>query len=85
MTDPKKWRAGIADEPWKVIVCGRDLQQVDDVLSALSYYLTDAGSDTERGLAQVRQMTGGQIVDALEAHKRTSLLSVQNALTRNRE
>ena len=77
---PKQWKAGIADETWKVIICGRDLYRIDDLLSALSHYLTDAGNDRSKGLDMVRQMTGAQIVDALEAHKRSSLVSVQRAI-----
>lgn len=80
MAEPKKWKAGIADETWKVIICGRDLYEVDRLLSSLGYYLTDAANDQERALAAVREMSGAQIVDALESHKRTSLLSVQTAL-----
>jgi hypothetical protein len=82
MNSPKKWNAGVADETWKVIVCARDLSRVDDLLSALSYYLTDAGDDTQRGLSIVREMSGSTIIDALEAHKRTSLMSVQSALSK---
>lgn len=79
---PKKWKAGIADETWKVIICARDLQRVDDLLSGLSYFLTTAGGNTEKGIAQVRGFTGAEIIDALEAHKRTSALTVASALAK---
>jgi len=78
--DVKKWKSGIAGETWKVIICGRDLHRIDDILSALSYYLTDAGVDVDRGLSLIRSMSGDQIIDALEDHKRTSIQSVEAAI-----
>lgn len=82
MSEGKKWDAGIADEVWKVAICGRDIQEVRNLLRILSYYLTSAGSDIDAGLALVRKMTGDEIVGALEAHMRTSLSSVESALAK---
>lgn len=82
MSAPKTWSAGIADETWKVVICGRDLRLVEELLIQLSYYLTDAGHNLEKGLSLIREMSGAQIIDALEAHKRTSLISIQNAISK---
>lgn len=79
-TRPKAWKAGTADEAWKVIICARDAYDTELILSALVYLLTNAGSDTRSGLAEIRAMSGDDIVTALLAHVETSRRAVENAL-----
>lgn len=76
----KKWTPGVADDVWKIAICARDASQIDDVLSFLSYVLTDEGADTKAGIAIVREMTGGEIVDGLVKYQEARILSIKNAL-----
>jgi len=76
----KQWKPGKADDVWKVMICARDAAQTDELLSSLTYILTDAGSDTQRGLDAIRQMTGAQIIDGLLAYKNVSYQSVAAAV-----
>jgi hypothetical protein len=85
MSDPKVWKAGTADEVWKVIVCARDAHRADDLLSALQYILTDAGSDSQKALEKIRAMTGKQIVDGLLAYQKSSYDSVAKAIRKSKE
>lgn len=80
MTEPKTWKAGLADETWKVIVSARDTQRVSELIAQLSNYLTDAGSDMVKGRAIIRTMTGAQIIDALETHIQTNIQSIEAAI-----
>lgn len=79
-TQPKLWKAGIADEAWKVIICARDAYDTEQLISALIYVLTSAGSNANLGLAEIRKMSGDDIVSALLAHVETSRKSVERAL-----
>ncbi len=80
MPEPKKWKAGIADEAWKVMICARDASHAEEALQQLVYILTDAGSDAARGHALLRQMTGEQIVQGLLNYRQKSIDSVRRAL-----
>ena len=80
MVKPKIWKTGIADETCKVVVCARDYDATNRCLDWLSHYLTGAVGNESEGLEEVRKMSGEQIVNALEEHKRVSLLSVQRGL-----
>ncbi len=71
-THPKVWKAGTADEVWKVIVCARDAYETERLLWSLVYILTDAGNNLELGLAKVSAMSGDDIVSALRAHVESS-------------
>jgi hypothetical protein len=77
---PKTWKAGTADEVWKVMICARDAYETEKAISFLSYILTDCGADLAKGLAKIRKMTGEQIVNALIDHVEVSRRSVENAL-----
>lgn len=80
MVKAKQWLPGKADAVWKVIICAHEASQTDDVLNYLSYILTDAGGDKERGLETIRQMSGEQIIGGLLAYRDTSYQSVAMAL-----
>lgn len=69
-----------ADEAWKVLACARSYQNIDDTISRLVYNLTEAGSNTNLGLSELRQMTGAQIVDGLLARQREDLHSIHEGL-----
>jgi hypothetical protein len=77
----KNWNPGKADEVWKVMICARDAQRVDDIITCLCYILTDAGSNKERGIDLIARMNGKQIIDGLIAYKDSAYKSVRSALT----
>jgi hypothetical protein len=77
---PKTWTPGAADEVWKQIVCARDYQRANDVVDWLIYILTDAGSDTKLGLASIREMSGDQIVNAIQAWRASNYESVRRGM-----
>jgi hypothetical protein len=54
------------------------------VISYLMYVLTDAGNDTKRGLEQIREMSGAQIVDALVGMARTSFDDIERGMKKAR-
>lgn len=76
----KTWKPGVADEPWKVLICARDAERADECLSFLVYVLTNAGSDTESGLAEIREKSAADIIDGLKAFKKSAYDSVAKAL-----
>lgn len=71
MIEPKQWNAGVADEAWKVLVCGRDLHLLTEMRDRLCCLLSGKVATAE-ALADVAQMSGAQIVEAIE-RKRVSL------------
>lgn len=76
----KNWKPGKADEVWKVMVCARDAERADDLISGLVYILTDCGSDEEKGMAQIARMSGQEIIDTLKTYKKASYDSVKNGM-----
>jgi hypothetical protein len=83
MAEVRQWKAGTADEVWKVIICARDAYHADEVLSSLIYILTDAGDDTERGNVLLKEMSGAQIVDGLLTYINGCRESVKNGIKKN--
>ena len=79
MIEPKKWKIGYADEFWKVVICARDYNDVDDLACRLVGILTDE-IIIDKGLDKIRTMTGNQIVDALFSYQDSCLKSVEKAL-----
>lgn len=75
----KQWQAGVADEAWKVIICAREAEDVEQALSFLGYVLTSA-RNWEEAAAVLRQMTGAEIVDGVLAYRERAKQSVENAL-----
>lgn len=73
---PKKWKAGKADEDWKIEICQRDIAITDRLIKTLIHIICDAGSDTSKGIAQMRQYSGDQIITALLAYKKHSIDSI---------
>jgi hypothetical protein len=69
---PKTWKHGVADEPWKVEICEVAFRRTDEMLGFMIYVLTHAGSDTPRGLADIRTMSGDTIVTALLAYRESN-------------
>ena len=78
----KQWKPGKADEIWKLMICARDAARTDELIDALIGILTDAGSDTQAGLARLRGMSGADIVDGLLAYKAKSYESVKRAYSK---
>lgn len=71
--DKKEWKAGIADEAWKVVVCARDMKQTEDALRHIAAVLCGTGlagttfeqqADTLRGrTGSPRQRVGNRTVE----------------------
>lgn len=80
----KFWQAGVADETWKVIVCARDIKQVDDTIAFIGSILFGHG-DHAAIFEELRAMNGAAIVDALLAYRASAADSVSAAITKNRE
>ena len=78
----KKFAAGVADEAWKVTICANDARIASEVLSRLSYILTDAGNRKDLGLDEIRKMSGEDIINGLVAYQKSAIDSVENALKR---
>lgn len=78
----KLWKAGTADEPWKIIVCAHDIYRVEDIINGLTYILTDAGGDREKGMSILKEMSGKDIIEGLLAHRESTRKSVENGLKR---
>lgn len=85
MTDPKQWKAGTADEVWKVMVCARDAYYAEQTIGHLVYVLTGAGNDIKKGVELIKQMTGEQIINALYAYEKSSYDSVAKAIRKSKE
>ena len=77
---PKVWNPGVADEPYKMLVCAGDYTRARDIKSWLVSVSTDAGSDYKAGEKQLRQFSGNQIVDAILAYERSALESIEAGL-----
>jgi hypothetical protein len=82
MNEPKRWKAGHDDEVWNAMSCARDAMQARECLSFLSLALSDYPGDIDRAEAQLRAMTGAQIIDGLCAYYETAYRSVANAIER---
>lgn len=65
----KKWKPGIADEPWKVRICKRDMRVVKHTLWRLEYI---TGLSPE----QLKGVSGKEIIEALEAYAETAKRSI---------
>jgi hypothetical protein len=82
MTEPKHWKPGHADEVWKVLISARDANQADELLGRLVGILTYAGSDIDKGLDEIRTMSGRAIIEAIVAYRDSSYDSVKSALSK---
>lgn len=76
MNKPKVWKSGIADEPWKVAICERDIEIARELLSTLCYILTDCGKDLEQGERALCEMSGADIVHGVKAYAAKSARSI---------
>lgn len=74
---PKKWKDGMADEAWKVMICARDANRAEDIASHLAYILTDLGhASFEQQIEAISAFSGEQIATALKER----VLSGQRAI-----
>lgn len=81
MENPKIWKAGKADEAWKIMVCARDAERAKDLILGVAYILDNPGHVSLDESADVlRRFTGAQIADALIAYRNSAMLSVANAI-----
>ena len=76
------WKAGTADEAWKVVICARDVKNTETALVHIASVLGKAGSPKtiEQRADCLRGLTGDQIADALVDFHRSRLQSVENAI-----
>lgn len=75
----KEWKPGKSDAVWKLMVCARDAARVDEILSEMVAILTSTGGDRERGIAEMKEMSGREIVDGLLGYQARAYESVKMA------
>jgi hypothetical protein len=67
MPDPKVWKAGNADEDWKVSICQRDIRDAKAAIKLVEYILGDA----------IEDFTGQQIKAAVAAYVASAEVSIE--------
>lgn len=81
LSAPVKWKAGTADEPWKVMVSARDAAYAEEMIGGLAYILDNPGfCDLEAQANVIRRFSGDQIADALLDYHAKAFQGVKNAL-----
>lgn len=84
----KTWKAGHADEIWKLMICARDYQYVEETFNSLVYILLNAEhhpGNCEHNLNMLRAMSGNDIVEGLLAYGETCYQSVKNGYPNDKE
>lgn len=79
MSEVKTWKAGLADEDWKVAVCQRDEAEAKKMLSQLHYILVGGNKTETEMLLDISQLTGIQIADGIRNYIVSAQKSVRNA------
>lgn len=64
----KTWKIGVADEPWKVAICERDIEAARQLIVQLCYIIGDE--------AVISAMSGAEILKALRDYAKSSALSM---------
>lgn len=83
MSAPVKWKAGIADQVWKVLICARDTQKAKDLLQGLAYVLAGSGLRSEEECAKIiAGYSGEEIAAAIFDYHNSNLLSVERGLNK---
>jgi len=75
-----KWKAGIADEAWKVEICERDAKTAYTMLKTLVYILygTEGRNHTpEDMLKDMSQMSGREIAQSIQKYIDSCAISVE--------
>lgn len=78
--DFNKWKAGTADEVWKVIISARDACRAEEVLDTLNYILIDGGG---KDYLSLKEMSGKDIVDGILEYRGKSYKAVENGIKKN--
>jgi hypothetical protein len=76
MIEVKTWKAGVANEDWKVDICRRDEAEAKKMLSLLHYILVGGNKTETEMLLDISQLTGIQIADGI----RNYIVSRQKAM-----
>lgn len=80
-SQPVRWKAGNADEVWKLMICARDASRAEDLIRGVASILDNPGScDVEKAADVLRRFTGDQIADALVAYRNSMMMSVMKAV-----
>ncbi len=82
MAEPKKWKAGVADEAYKVLICGRDLHELNVMTERLCNLLTRQ-REQSTALSEISKMSGKQIVEAIEEKRAVLAKTIENGLARS--
>ena len=84
MTDPVKWKAGMADEAWKVMICARDAMRATDLIQGVAYILDNPGQcDVVENAKILRRFSGEQIADALLDYRKSAMESVDRGMRKH--
>ena len=78
----KQWTPGKADEAWKVLVCGKELQTLNDMEANLMNLLADYAKGTLGMREDIANMTGSEILDAIEAKREVLRKTIENGLAK---
>lgn len=84
----KDWKAGPADEAWKVLICGRDYHKYTEIVDGLSIIFFEfseiKGSNAEErrsnAFDKLSNMSGAEIVDRLKKYENNLLTSIKLGL-----
>ena len=85
------WKAGKADEAWKVLICGRDYHKYTEIVDGLSIILFEfseikgINADERRDsmFEKLSTMSGAEIVDHLKKYENVLLTSIKRGVKSN--
>lgn len=77
--------AAPADEVWKIMICARDIQRVEEALATIEYVVSGGfgSKTTEERLAVLRGMTGYDIARKITDHIENRRKSVEAAIRKD--
>jgi hypothetical protein len=79
MIEVKTWKAGVADEDWKVAACRQDEAKAQKMLSLLHYILIGGNKTEAEMLADISRLSGAQIADGIQSYILSCQKSVEAA------
>ena len=80
MSEAKTYKAGVADEVWKVLIAARDHTRASDLLREVSHIVAGPTTSTDEAATALRGFTGDQIVGALLAYRENAFQMIANGL-----
>lgn len=74
----KEWKSGPADEPWKVAICERDIEDAKKVIRFIHSVLVGGHKSLDAMSDDLRRMTGVQIIKGLNDYIDSRLKSIED-------